>query len=77
MSDVRFETDEGVGRVTLNRPQAINALTTAMLADVGEQLAIWRDDADVQRAVCVACDLWGIDEDANVVERICLWDAVE
>jgi enoyl-CoA hydratase len=66
MSDVRFETEEGVGRVTLNRPQAINALTTAMLADVGEQLAIWRDDADVQRVHLVGAGERGLCSGADV-----------
>jgi len=66
MSDVSFETDEGVGRVTLNRPQAINALTTAMLADVGEQLAIWRDDADVQRVHLVGAGERGLCSGADV-----------
>ncbi|MFT3860879.1 enoyl-CoA hydratase/isomerase family protein [Micropruina sp.] len=48
MSDVIFEVSEGVGRVTLNRPRAINALTTAMLADIGDQLSRWRDDPSIE-----------------------------
>ena len=47
MNDVLFEVESGVGRITLNRPRAINALTTAMLADIGERLADWRDDSGV------------------------------
>ena len=50
MTDVLFEVQGGVGRITLNRPRAINALTTAMLADIGEQLSAWRDEPSVERA---------------------------
>lgn len=49
MSDVIFEARGGVGHITLNRPRAINALTTAMLADIGEQLSDWRDEESVER----------------------------
>ena len=49
MSDVIFDVQAGVGRITLNRPQAINALTTAMLADIGEQLSVWADEPSVER----------------------------
>lgn len=49
MSEVLFEVSGGVGTITLNRPRAINALTTAMLADIGEQLSDWSDDVAVER----------------------------
>lgn len=49
MSDeVLFEVAGGVGRVTLNRPRQINALTQAMLAEIGDRLADWVDDDAVE-----------------------------
>jgi enoyl-CoA hydratase len=47
--DVIFEVSGGTGRIILNRPRAINALTTAMLADIGDRLADWLDDDSVER----------------------------
>lgn len=76
MSEVLFEVSGGIGLITLNRPRAINALTTAMLADLGEQLALWRDDADVdwvhltgagQRGLCSGADVRQLS--ADVAER--------
>ncbi len=37
-----------VGRIRLNRPQAIHALTTAMCATMLDALEAWRRDADVE-----------------------------
>ena len=49
MSDeVLFEPSGGVGRVTLNRPRQINALTQGMLAEIGDRLADWIDDDAVE-----------------------------
>lgn len=76
MSEVLFEVTNGVGRITLNRPQAINALTTAMLADIGDQLSAWRDDASVtsvrltgigQRGLCSGADVRALR--ADLLER--------
>ena len=47
MSDeVLFSTDGSAGRISLNRPKAIHALTHAMCLEMCEALAAWaRDDA--------------------------------
>ena len=37
-----------VGRITLNRPQALHALTTQMCRDMIEALLAWRGDPDVE-----------------------------
>lgn len=66
MNDVRFDVDGGVGRVTLNRPRAINALTTAMLADIGERLADWRQSPDVERVHLVGAGDRGFCSGADV-----------
>lgn len=47
---VLFERRGALGRVVLNRPKAINALTTPMVTALHEQLQAWADD-DTVRAV--------------------------
>lgn len=47
--EIRYEVDDGVRTVTLNRPAALNALTATML---GELIAAC-DAADAVRAVIV------------------------
>lgn len=66
MTDVLFEVQGGVGRITLNRPRAINALTTAMLADIGEQLSAWRDAPSVERVHLVGAGERGLCSGADV-----------
>lgn len=66
MTDVLFEVQGGVGRITLNRPRAINALTTAMLADIGEQLSAWRDEPSVERVHLVGAGERGLCSGADV-----------
>ena len=50
--DVLFEKRGSVGIITLNRPQALNALTLAMAAAMDERLGEWERDP-VVRAVVV------------------------
>ena len=49
--DVLISTERGVGRIRLNRPKAIHALTTAMCEMMSEALLKWRDDADVHAVI--------------------------
>jgi enoyl-CoA hydratase len=49
MTDEVLTRIEGaVGRITLNRPQALHALTTAMCRAMTEALLAWRDDSAVE-----------------------------
>ncbi|MCA6317703.1 enoyl-CoA hydratase/isomerase family protein, partial [Phenylobacterium sp.] len=49
MSDeVLVARDGGLGRLTLNRPQALHALTTGMCQALTAALLDWRDDPAVQ-----------------------------
>lgn len=41
--DVLADTHRGVGRILLNRPKALNALTTGMVAAIDRVLAAWED----------------------------------
>ncbi len=45
---VLIRTEGALGRLTLNRPEAINALDEDMIATITEALVAWRDDSDVQ-----------------------------
>src|SRR5262249_36435620 len=52
MSDVLTSVSGGLARITLNRPEALHALTTHMCANMTQALLAWRDDASV-RAVMI------------------------
>jgi enoyl-CoA hydratase len=47
MSDILTSAANGLGHITLNRPQALHALTTQMCANMIQALLAWRDDAGV------------------------------
>ncbi len=49
--DVLISSDRGVGRIRLNRPQAIHALTTKMCQAMSEALLKWRIDSNIRAIV--------------------------
>ena len=49
--DVLISVDRGVGRIRLNRPNAIHALTTEMCATMSAALLGWRSDESVQAVI--------------------------
>ena len=49
--DVLVSVEGGVGRIRLNRPKAIHALTTAMCEKMSRALLDWRSDDSVQVVV--------------------------
>jgi len=51
--DVLISSERGVGRLRLNRPKAIHALTTEMCQAMSEALLRWRTDSSIQ---CVVID---------------------
>ena len=53
-SDILFERRGTAGVAILNRPQALNAVTHAMVRALAEQLATWADDAAVTRVLVTA-----------------------
>jgi len=66
MSDILFERAGRLGKVILNRPQALNALTHAMCVDLHAQLRAWAADDGVKavlirgagdRAFCAGGDI--------------------
>lgn len=71
------EVADGVGTVTLNRPQARNALDRTMIRELGEALARLDGDAGAraivlrgagERAFCAGADLKGLFEEAPILE---------
>ncbi|MFF0149204.1 enoyl-CoA hydratase [Amycolatopsis sulphurea] len=74
MSEVEFIVHSGLGRITLNRPRALNALNHEMVRAIIAQLQSWRDDAGVravlvegagERGLCAGGDIRSIYEDAK------------
>ncbi len=49
--DIRFDRQGPLAIVTLDRPQALNALTLEMAAALDERLVAWAEDADVAAIV--------------------------
>ena len=47
MSDILTSSANGLAHITLNRPQALHALNTAMCTAMIDALVAWRDDASV------------------------------
>lgn len=45
--EILFEVRNHVGRITLNRPAALNALSLPMVGSMHEQLRVWERDASV------------------------------
>ncbi|MDZ7931513.1 MAG: enoyl-CoA hydratase/isomerase family protein [Rhodococcus sp. (in: high G+C Gram-positive bacteria)] len=74
MSDVILEVSGGIGRITLNRPKAINALDHAMVREIAPALAQWATDDAVdvvlltgagERGLCAGGDIVSIYHDAK------------
>jgi len=58
--DVEFSVHGGIGRITLNRPKARNALNVAMVLAIKEQLDAWEIDPEVRAAVVVGAGEHGL-----------------
>ena len=50
-AEILFERRGAVALATLNRPEALNALTLEMIREYGKALARWRDDPTVAAVV--------------------------
>jgi enoyl-CoA hydratase/carnithine racemase len=81
-NDVTFRTEGVAGRITLSRPQALNALTLEMCTAMLAQLHAWADDPKIAaviidaapgRAFCAGGDIrivsqWGKDGDPRALQ---------
>lgn len=82
LPEVLFEVRGNAGLITLNRPQALNALTAGMVRDIHSQLIDWQDDDRVRhvvitaagdKAFCAGGDIrqlydWGLAKDPAFIE---------
>lgn len=50
-ADIIFSQQQHLGVITLNRPQALNALTLPMVSAMYAQLMTWREDCSIQAVV--------------------------
>ena len=66
MGDIHIRIEGQVGRITLTRPKALNALSYAMCLEIEKALDAWRDDdavkmilldAEGERAFCAGGDI--------------------
>ena len=83
---IDYSTDAGIARITLNRPERMNAINTELVADLRASVAAANDDAAVKviilsgagRAFCAGYDLdWGTKaEDASQRAMSGQWDPV-
>jgi enoyl-CoA hydratase len=69
--DIIFEETNGIGLITLNRPQALNALTTEICKNLDNQLITWQQDSQItaviiksssEKAFCAGGDVRAIIE---------------
>ncbi|OLL74460.1 3-hydroxyisobutyryl-CoA hydrolase [Pseudonocardia sp. Ae168_Ps1] len=74
MSEVDIDRAGGIGRIVLNRPEAINALTHDMVREIHTALQEWIDDDTVgavvltgagERGLCAGGDIRAIHDDAK------------
>lgn len=73
-AEVLIRREGRAGRITMNRPQALNALTHAMVAPIWDALLAWQDDARVElvlldgsgeRALCAGGDVRALYDSRN------------
>jgi enoyl-CoA hydratase/carnithine racemase len=84
VGDIVIGTNRAAGLVTLNRPRALNALTTAMRADIARAFPAWSRNPEIyavvvasasERAFCAGGDLremteWGKNRRAEAVRSL-------
>src|SRR3954454_19669358 len=75
--EVLYEAADGVGRITINRPERRNAMSWGVLSGIRAVLAELRDDPSVRvvvltgagdKAFCAGADLTGMAEGAGFVD---------
>jgi methylglutaconyl-CoA hydratase len=79
-SRILLRTEQGIARITLNRPEKRNALDAATIAEIGEALAVTAADNNVRVVLitgagtdfCSGADLSGLQQmgDADVMQHM-------
>lgn len=74
-NDILFEVNNNLGKIILNRPQALNALNNDMFVQLHEQLVRWEKDVSIkavivrsncEKAFCAGGDIRAIYENKHV-----------
>ncbi|MCH6556507.1 MAG: crotonase/enoyl-CoA hydratase family protein [Chloroflexi bacterium] len=83
---IAYSVDDGIARITLNRPERLNAINAQLISDLRDAVAAANDDQSVRvivlsgagRAFCAGYDLdWGTKaEDASQRAMSGQWDPV-
>ena len=60
MSHILHEVVGSVGLITLNRPEALNALSLGMVRDLSALLLQWRDDDSIEAVAVRGCNKAGV-----------------
>jgi enoyl-CoA hydratase len=77
-TDIIFETCGRIGTVTLNRPQALNALNLSMIRALDQKLVEWAKDEKIEavvitgtgdRAFCAGGDVKAVSIDAKAAQE--------
>ncbi|HET7372682.1 MAG TPA: enoyl-CoA hydratase-related protein, partial [Gemmatimonadaceae bacterium] len=86
LETIDYRTADRVARITLNRPERLNAITSQLVSDLRTAIVAANEDAEVSvlilsgagRAFCAGYDLdWGTRaEDANQRAMAGQWDPV-
>ncbi|MBB4264824.1 enoyl-CoA hydratase/isomerase family protein [Roseospira visakhapatnamensis] len=76
--EILFEAEDGMGRILLNRPKALNALTLGKIREMDATLRRWADSATVKmvliegagdKAFCAGGDIRALAEAARVDDQ--------
>ncbi|MER5636740.1 enoyl-CoA hydratase/isomerase family protein [Kitasatospora sp. NPDC002227] len=74
MTDVQLTVEQGVGRIRLDRPKALNSLTYGMILEIHETLTAWAADDSVrsvvlsgagERGLCAGADIRALHDSAR------------
>jgi enoyl-CoA hydratase len=77
-SEIIFAIKNGTGIITLNRPQALNALTLGMIREMNQKLGAWAEDSAIHaviirgaggRAFCSGGDVKSVALDARALRE--------
>jgi len=65
--EILFTRDGGLGRILLNRPRAMNALTFGMVTAMAAQLRQWRDDREIETVLITGAGDRGLCAGGDIV----------
>jgi E-phenylitaconyl-CoA hydratase len=68
MPDVLFETDGHIASITINRPEAMNALNTAVRRELNDAFTLFRDDPELWVAILTGAGERAFSAGADLVE---------